>query len=78
MDAQKTYMENYLAGKVSEEQMAQTMDKIDEEAAKMGSLASTLKNLLAGVVVSGIIALIVGAIMKKNPDVFDNASGGVI
>jgi hypothetical protein len=78
MDAQKAYMENYLAGKVSEEQMAQTMDKIDEQAAKMGSIGSTLKGLLASVVVSGIIALIVGAIMKKNPDVFDNTSGGVI
>ena len=79
MDAQKTWMENYLSGKgLSEEQMAQTMDKIDEQAAKMGSLSSSLKNLLSGVIVDGIIALIVGAIMKKNPAIFDNASGGVI
>ena len=78
MDAQKTYMENYLSGKVSEEQMAQTMDKIDQEAAKMGSIASTLKNLAYSIIFSGIIALIVGAIMKKKPDVFGNASGGVI
>jgi hypothetical protein len=78
MDAQKAYMENYLAGKVSEEQMAQTMDKIDEQAANMGSIATTAKNFLFGVIFSGIIALIVGAIMKKNPDVFDNTSGGVL
>jgi len=79
MDAQKVWMENYLSGKgLSEEQMAQTLDKIDEQAASMGSISSTLKNLLGGVIVSGIIALIVGAIMKKKPDVFDNASGGVI
>lgn len=78
MEAQKTFMENYLTGKVSEEQMAQTMDKIDEQAANMGSIKSTLTGLLSSVVVGGIIALIIGAIMKKNPDVFDNASGGVI
>lgn len=78
MDAQKTYMENYLSGKVSEEQMAQTMDKIDEQAAKMGSLSTTLKNLAFSTLFSGVIALIVGAIMKKKPDVFENTSGGVI
>jgi hypothetical protein len=78
MEAQKTYMENYLSGKVSDEKLAETLDGIDEQAAKMGSLSSTLKNFLIGVVFSGIIALIVGAIMKKNPDVFDNTSGGVI
>ena len=71
-------MENYLAGKVSEEQMAQTMDKMDEQAAKMGSIKSTLIGLLTSVVVSGIIALIAGAAMKKNPDIFDNTAGGVI
>jgi hypothetical protein len=79
MDAQKTWMENYLSGKgLSDEQMTQALDKIDEQAATMGSITSTLKNLLGSVIVSGIIALIVGAIMKKNPDVFDNTSGGVI
>jgi len=78
MDAQKTYMENYLSGKVSEEQMAQTMDKIDEQAAKMTPVSSMVKSLIGGVIFSGIIALIVGAIMKKNPDVFDNTAGGVI
>jgi len=79
MEAQKTWMENYLSGKgLSDEQMTQTLDKIDEQAANMGSISSTLKNLLGGVIMNGIIALIVGAIMKKKPDVFDNASGGVI
>lgn len=78
MEAQKTYMENYLSGKVSEEQMAQTLDKLDAQTSEMGSMKSTLIGLLSSVVVGGIIALIVGAIMKKNPDVFDNASGGVI
>jgi hypothetical protein len=78
MEAQKAWMENYLSGKVSDEQMTQTLDKIDEQAADMGSIKSTLKNLLGGVIINGIIALIVGAIMKKKPDVFDNASGGVM
>lgn len=78
MDAQKTYMENYLTGKVSDEKLTETLDKIDEQAAKMGSISSTLKNLLGSIVFSGILALIVGAIMKKNPEVFDKTSGGVI
>jgi len=78
MEAQKAYMENYLSGKVSEEQMAQTLDKLDEQAAKMTAFSSFIKSLIGGVIFDGIIALIVGAIMKKNPDVFDNASGGVI
>jgi Co/Zn/Cd efflux system component len=78
MEAQKTYMENYLSGKVSDEQMAQTLDKIDAQAANMGSLASTAKNFLIGVIVNGIIALIVGAVMKKNPEIFDDAAGGTI
>jgi len=34
--------------------------------------------LLGGGIFGGIIALKVGAIMKKNPDVFDNNAGGVI
>lgn len=78
MEAQKAWMENYLAGKMSEEQMAQTLDKIEEQAASMGSVKYMLKNVLYSIIGSGIIALIVGAIMKKNPDVFDNTSGGVI
>ena len=78
MEAQKAYMENYLSGKMSEEQIAQSLDKMDAQMAKMGSVSSTLKGLLGNIVVGGIVALIVGAIMKKNPDVFDNKAGGVI
>jgi len=78
MEAQKTWMENYLTGKVSDEQMSDTLDKIDKQAAEMGSISTALKNLLSSVVVGGIISLIVGAIMKKKPEMFDNASGGVI
>ncbi len=78
MEAQKTYMENYLSGKVSDEQMTETLDKIDAQAASMGSVKSTLRTLLGSVIISGIIALIVGAIMKKKPEMFDNNAGGVI
>jgi len=78
MEAQKTFMENYLSGKVSDEQMAKTMDDIDAQAAKMGTVTYTLKSLLTSTIVSGIIALIVAAIMKKKPEMFDNTKGGVI
>ena len=78
MEAQKSWMENYLVGKMPEEQISEQLDKIDAQAAKMGSFSTLLKNTLGSLVFGGIIALIVGAIMKKNPDVFDNNSGGVI
>jgi hypothetical protein len=78
MDAQKAWMETNWASKMTEEQMTQTLDKLDEQAANMGSFKYILKNLLFSIIGSGIIALIVGAIMKKNPDLFENTSGGVI
>ncbi|MFA5972702.1 MAG: DUF4199 domain-containing protein [Lentimicrobiaceae bacterium] len=78
MEAQKTWMENYLAGKMSDEQLTEALDKLDVQAVNMGSITTTLKNFLIGTLVNGIFALIIGAIMKKNPDVFDNAAGGVI
>lgn len=78
MDAQKAWMETYLAGKMPEEQIAQQLDKLDEQAAKMGTFSTLLKNLLGSIIVSAIIALIVGAIMKKKPEMFDNNTGGVI
>jgi Protein of unknown function (DUF4199) len=79
MEAQKTYMENYLSGKVTEEQLVQTLDKMDAEAAKMTPVSNLIKGLVGGVIFDGIIALIVGAIMKKKPEMFDSSStGGVI
>lgn len=78
MDAQKAWMETYLAGKMPEEKIAEQLDKLDAQTAKMGSFSTVLKNLLGSLVVSGIIALIVGAVMKKKPEMFDNTTGGVI
>ena len=78
MDAQKAWMETYLAGKMPEEKIAEQLDKLDAQAAKMGTSSALLKNLFGSLIVSGIIALIVGAIMKKKPEMFDNTTGGVI
>ncbi|MDO9255176.1 MAG: DUF4199 domain-containing protein [Bacteroidales bacterium] len=78
MEAQKTWMESYLAGKMSDDQIAEQLDKLDEQAAKMGTISAVLKSTAWSIVVSGIIALIVGAIMKKKPDMFENNTGGVI
>lgn len=78
MEAQKTWMENYLSGKMTDEQITQQLDKLDAQYSKMGTFSAFLKNSLISIIVSAIIALIIGAIMKKNPDVFDNTSGGVI
>ena len=78
MEAQKAWMENYLSGKVNEEQMAQQLDKLDEQAAKMNSIGSIAKNYAGTLVFSAIIALIMGAIMKKKPEMFDSNTGGVI
>lgn len=78
MEAQKTWLENYLAGKVTDEQLTEQLDKIDEQTLKMGSIAGMMKSLITNIIVSGIISLIMGAIMKKKPDMFDTNSGGVI
>jgi len=78
MEAQKTWMENYLSGKVSDEQLTQQLDKMDAQTAKMGSLSQMIKTLLGYIIAYGIVALIMGAIMKKKPDLFDNNSGGVV
>ena len=78
MEAQKTWMENYLAGKMPDDKIAEQLDKLDVQTAKMGTFSTMLKNMLGSVVAGGIIALIMGAIMKKKPDLFDNSTGGVI
>jgi hypothetical protein len=78
MEAQKTWMEGYLSGKMSDEQIAEQLDKLDEQAAKMGSFSTLLKNTLGSIIVFGIVALIVGAIMKKKPDMFETTDGGAI
>ncbi|MEI6059805.1 MAG: DUF4199 domain-containing protein [Bacteroidota bacterium] len=78
MEAQKSWMENYLSGKMPEDQIAQQLDKLDVQTAKMGTFSTFLKNLLGSIVVGGIISLIVGTIMKKNPDLFDTNTGGGI
>ena len=78
MEAQKAWMENYLAGKVTEEQLAETLDKIDVQTADMNKFSTSLKNIGGSLVFFGIISLIVAAIMKKNPDLFDNNAGGTI
>lgn len=78
MEAQKAYMENYLAGKMSEEQLAATLDGIEQEAAKMTPVSQTIKTLIGSIIFSGIVALIVGAILKKKPELFEDNAGGTI
>lgn len=77
--AQKDWMENYMSGKASDEQIAKQLEKIDEQVLKIGSIPQALKGFGGNLLFGGIIALIIGAIMKKKPDIFDNSnSGGVI
>ncbi|NVO18325.1 MAG: DUF4199 domain-containing protein [Bacteroidetes bacterium] len=79
LEAQKDYMENYLSGKVSDTQLQETLNKIDKQAADANSIFATIKNMGIGLIFGAVASLIIGAIMKKNPSVFDNsAPGGVI
>jgi uncharacterized membrane protein (DUF106 family) len=79
LEAQKEWLENYLSAKgLSEDQIEQQLMKIDKQA-NIPLLKSTLKSLAWNVGFSAIVALIVGAVMKKNRNVFDDQkSGGVI
>jgi len=77
MEAQKNWMEGYLAGKMSDEQIAKSLEKLDEQAANANSVARNIKNMGIGIIIGAVISLIVGAIMQKKPNVFEN-TGGVI
>lgn len=78
MEAQKDWMENYLSGKMSDDQIQTQLDAVEKQI-NVTPLKQMLKGLAFSVVFSAIVSLIVGAIMKKNPDVFDDkSSGGVI
>jgi hypothetical protein len=78
MEAQRAWMENYLTGKVSDEQMTEALDKIDAQAADMNKISTVFKNIAGSVLFGGIVSLIIGAIMKKKPDLFDTNAGGAI
>jgi predicted neutral ceramidase superfamily lipid hydrolase len=79
INEQKEFMENYLTGKVTEEQLTDALNKIDEQAAKADSIMTTIKQMLWGLGIGVVASLIIAAIMKKDPGVFDNSgSGGVI
>ena len=78
MEAQRTFMENYLTGKIPDEQIAEQLDKMDEKMAEIGSISTLLKNTLGSIVFGGIVALIVAAIMKKKPEMFETTDGGAI
>jgi uncharacterized membrane protein YoaK (UPF0700 family) len=77
MEAQRNWMENYLTGKVSDQQLTDTLNKMDEKMKNTSILKQTMTGMIWNVVFSAIIALIVGAAMKKNPNVFEE-KGGVI
>ena len=51
---------------------------MDAKTAKMTPIRQTITGLISGVIVGGIVALIMGAIMKKNRDVFEDTAGGTI
>lgn len=78
MEKQKDFMENYLSGKMSDEQIAATLDKIDQKAASTTPMKQFSQSLISGVIFGGIIAAIVGAIMKKKPEMFDNTPESTI
>ncbi|MEI6749011.1 MAG: DUF4199 domain-containing protein [Bacteroidales bacterium] len=78
MEAQKDWMENYLSGKMSDDQIQEQLDKIDKQM-NVSALRQMLTSLAVSTILGIIISLIVGAIMKKIPNVFDDkTSGGVI
>lgn len=78
VESQKDWMSGYLSGKIPADQIDAQLDKIDQQMNKT-PLASSLTSLLWGSVFGAILALIIGAIMKKKPGIFDEqTSGGVM
>jgi hypothetical protein len=74
----KDWMENYLAGKMSDDKIQEQLDSIDKKM-NVSAIRLTLTNFIGSAIYCVIVSLIVAAIMKKKPDVFaDKSSGGVI
>jgi hypothetical protein len=44
----------------------------------MNKISTVFKNIAGSVLFGGIVSLIIGAIMKKKPDLFDTNAGGAI
>jgi len=77
--AQREWTEEYMTGKASEEQIASTLAKIDRQAASVNTIGYTVKAFLMSSIVGAIISLILGAIMQKKPNIFEEqGTGGVI
>jgi hypothetical protein len=79
MQAQRDFMENYFSSKMSEDQVAKAMEKFDESVTNPNSFLKILKNTAGALIMGTIASLIIAAIMKKKPAMFDNSgTGGVI
>lgn len=78
IEAQKDYMENYLSGKVPDEKIQETLDGIDAGMNK-SILKQSFNSLIFGAGFALVVSLIVGAVVKRSPGVFDDKSvGGTI
>ncbi|WP_367327719.1 DUF4199 domain-containing protein [Lentimicrobium sp.] len=78
IEAQKDFMENYLSGKVPDESIQDALDGIDESM-NVSTLKQSLNSLIFGSVFALIVSLIVGAVMKRKPAIFDDKNtGGVV
>ena len=78
IEAQKDFMENYLSGKIPDEKIQETLDGIDESMS-VSTLKQSINSLVFGSVFALIVSLIVGAVMKRSPGVFDdNNMGGTV
>ena len=71
MNSQKEWMQDFMSGKVSEEEIEKALAKIDEQTAGMTPIKQTLQSLGTGFVGSAIISIIVAAILKKKQNPFE-------
>lgn len=70
LEAQKDWMEGYLQGKMSDEQIQEQLDAMDAQM-DLSFAAKYLRPLRIYLVFAAIVSLIIAAAMKKNPSVFE-------
>lgn len=71
MNSQKEWMQDFMSGKLSEEEIEKALAQIDAKTAEMTPIKQTLQTFGYGIFGSALISIIVAAIMKKRQNPFE-------
>ena len=75
-EGQRSFMESYLVGKVDDQKLVEILDKMDDQAANYNLLDNSLKTFMGYTIVGAIVSLILAAILKKRPQMYNDSTNG--